>query len=110
MPSWSPSDVRSQLINGLGFTALNAQGLTVAPYVFGYFFTVGQGLHSDNTRDRGWHIMFSSAMACIGYIILAVCSQSSVGASYFALFLVIGGNYSLFPLVMYVHGAPPRVS
>lgn len=46
--------------------------------------------------------MFSSALSCIGYIILAACSQSSVGASYFALFLVIGGNFSLFPLVMYV--------
>jgi len=88
------------IINGLGFTALDSQGLTVAPYVFGYFFTVGQALHSDRTGDRGWHVMVSAAVACIGYVILAICSQSSVGASYFALFLVIAGNFSLFPLVM----------
>ncbi|KAF8525767.1 major facilitator superfamily domain-containing protein [Hysterangium stoloniferum] len=88
------------IINGLGFTALNAQGLTVAPYAFGYFFTIAQAIHSDHTRDRGWHIMFSTIVSCIGYIILAICSQSNVGASYFALFFVIGGNFSLFPLVM----------
>lgn len=46
--------------------------------------------------------MFSAAMSCIGYIILATCSQKSVGASYFGLFLVVGGNFSLFPLVMCV--------
>ncbi|KAF8525766.1 major facilitator superfamily domain-containing protein [Hysterangium stoloniferum] len=88
------------IINGLGFTALNAQGLTVAPYAFGYLFTIAQAIHSDHTRDRGWHIMFSTTVSCIGYIILAICSQSSVGASYFALFFVVGGNFSLFPLVM----------
>ena len=46
--------------------------------------------------------MFSTAVSCIGYIILATCSQESVGVSYFALFFVIGGNFSLFPLVMCV--------
>ena len=44
--------------------------------------------------------MASSAVSVIGYIILATSVQKSVGAAYFALFLVIGGNYSLFPLVM----------
>jgi len=88
------------IINGLGFSALNSQGLTVAPYAFGYLFTIVQAIHSDHTRERGWHVMFSAAVSCIGYIILAICSQSSVGASYFALFFVIGGNFSLFPLVM----------
>ncbi|KIJ37063.1 hypothetical protein M422DRAFT_50687 [Sphaerobolus stellatus SS14] len=54
-------------------------------------------LHSDRTRERGYHVMFSAAASCIGYIILAIWSQ---GASYFALFLVIGGSFSLFSLVM----------
>ncbi len=46
--------------------------------------------------------MFSAALSLIGYIILATSVQKSVGAAYFALFLVVGGNYSLFPLVMLV--------
>ncbi|KAF4603128.1 hypothetical protein EYR38_003533 [Pleurotus pulmonarius] len=88
------------LIRGLGFSDINAQGLTVAPYVVGWFMVVLQAWHSDRTKDRGYHIMVSCAISFVGYIILAVLSQRNVGASYFALFLVVGGNYSLFPLVM----------
>ncbi|KAJ6550729.1 MFS general substrate transporter [Mycena sp. CBHHK59/15] len=88
------------LIKDLGFTAINAQGLTVAPYAVGWFMVFFQAWHSDRTRDRGWHIMLSCAVSFTGYIILATSVQKSVGAAYFALFLVVGGNYSLFPLVM----------
>ncbi|KAH9474770.1 MFS transporter prlL [Psilocybe cubensis] len=88
------------LIKNLGFSSINAQGLTVAPYVVGWFMVFLQALHSDRTRERGYHIMASCAVSFIGYIILATSVQKSVGAAYFALFLVVGGNYSLFPLVM----------
>ncbi|KAF9489510.1 MFS general substrate transporter [Pleurotus eryngii] len=88
------------LIRGLGFSDINAQGLTVAPYVVGWFMVVLQAWHSDHTKDRGYHIMLSCAISFVGYVILAILSQRNVGASYFALFLVVGGNYSLFPLVM----------
>ncbi|KAJ7859580.1 MFS general substrate transporter [Mycena leptocephala] len=88
------------LLKNLGFTAINAQGLTVAPYVVGWVMVVLQAWHSDRTRDRGYHIMLSTAISFVGYIILATAVQKSVGAAYFAMFLVIGGNYSLFPLVM----------
>ncbi|RDX40819.1 MFS general substrate transporter [Lentinus brumalis] len=93
------------LINELGFTPLASQGLTVAPYAAGWFMVIFQALHSDRTRDRGYHIMLSTAVSCVGYIVLAALatrgtSTSTIGGRYFALFLVVGGNYSLFPLVM----------
>ena len=95
----------SQLINELGFSPLASQGRTVAPYAAGWFMVVFQALHSDRTRDRGYHIMLSTATSCVGYIVLAALatrgnSTSMIGGRYFALFLVVGGNYSLFPLVM----------
>ncbi|KAJ3741020.1 MFS general substrate transporter [Lentinula detonsa] len=88
------------LINELGFTAINAQGLTVAPYVVGWGMVVLQAWHSDKTRDRGWHIIVSCIISFVGYVVLATSARRSVGAAYFALFLVVGGLYSLFPLVM----------
>ncbi|KAI0060014.1 MFS general substrate transporter [Artomyces pyxidatus] len=88
------------LIRDLGFTSINAQGLTVAPYLVGWFMVLFQAWHSDRTHDRGWHIIAAASTSLIGYIILATSVQKSVGAAYFALFLVVGGNYSLFPLVM----------
>ena len=60
-----------QLINELGFSPLASQGLTVAPYAAGWFMVVFQALHSDRTRDRGYHIMLSTATSCVGYIVLA---------------------------------------
>ncbi|KAF5365235.1 hypothetical protein D9758_005403 [Tetrapyrgos nigripes] len=88
------------LIKDLGFSSINAQGMTVAPYAVGWFMVFFQAWHSDRTKDRGYHIMLGSGLSLIGYIILATCADKSVGGSYFALFLVVGGNYSLFPLVM----------
>ncbi|PPQ92545.1 hypothetical protein CVT25_010378 [Psilocybe cyanescens] len=96
----SPTFYQQQLIKNLGFSSINAQGMTVAPYVIGWFMVFLQALHSDRTRDRGYHIMASCAVSFIGYVILATSVQKSVGAAYFALFLVVGGNFSLFPLVM----------
>jgi hypothetical protein len=48
-----------QLIKDLGFSAINAQGMTVAPYVVGWFMVVFQAWHSDYTKDRGYHAMGS---------------------------------------------------
>lgn len=94
----------SQLIRELGFTSIQAQGMTVAPYLVGWFMVFFQAWHSDRTSDRGWHVMASTFVSFVGYLILATSVQKSVGAAYFALFLVVGGNYSLFPLVMWVPG------
>ncbi|KAI0366510.1 MFS general substrate transporter [Pilatotrama ljubarskyi] len=93
------------LINELGFTPLASQGLTVAPYAVGWFMVFFQAWHSDRTRDRGYHIMLSTAISTVGYIVLAALAgrgnaSRMIGGRYFALFLVVGGNYSLFPLVM----------
>lgn len=72
----------------------------MAPYFVGWFMVLFQAWHSDLTRDRGWHVMGAAFTAFLGYLILATCVQKSTGAAYFALFLVVGGNYSMFPLVM----------
>lgn len=89
-----------QLIKDLGFSSIDAQGMTVAPYIVGWFLVCFQAWHSDRTKDRGWHIMLSCAISLLGYIIIATTVTKSTGAAYFALFLIVGGNYSLFPLVM----------
>lgn len=95
-----------QLINELGFSDIDAQGLTVAPYLVGWLLVIAQAWHSDRTHDRGWHIVVSASTSLVGYMILAVASENSVGAAYFSLFLVVSGLYSLFPLVMYVIDFP----
>ncbi|KAI0822431.1 major facilitator superfamily domain-containing protein [Trametes gibbosa] len=71
------------LINQLGFTPLASQGLTVAPYAVGWFMVLFQAWHSDRTRDRGYHIMLSTATSCIGYIVLAALAGArGVGTAF----------------------------
>jgi hypothetical protein len=91
---------KTQLIKDLGFSSINAQGMTVPPYAVGWVFVVSHAWHSDRTGDRGLHTMLSTVVASVGYVILATVVGKSVGAAYFALFLVVAGNYSLLPLVM----------
>ena len=45
-------------------------------------------------------MLASTFISFLGYLILATSVEKSAGAGYFALFLVVGGNFSLFPLVM----------
>lgn len=90
----------SQIIKEFGYSPINSQGLTVGPYLVGWAMVWGQAWHSDKTRDRGYHIMASSIITFVGYVILATQAEKSHHVSYFACYLVIGGAYSLFPLVM----------
>lgn len=46
--------------------------------------------------------MLSAAVTFVGYVILATCAEKSHHASYFATYLITGGAYSMFPLVMSV--------
>ncbi|KAJ7507338.1 major facilitator superfamily domain-containing protein [Mycena galericulata] len=86
------------VIRHLEFTAINAQGLTSAPYAFAFVVNLIQTCHSDHLGECGWHLMFSAVLSFTGYILLAV--KPSVASSYFALFLVMIGNQILFPLAL----------
>jgi len=61
-----------KLIKDLGFSCINAQGLTVAPYIVGWFMVIFQSWHSDHTEDRGSHIMYRV------YTILAAVAHKSI--------------------------------
>ena len=51
--------------------------------------------------------MVSAAIALLGYVLLATCAESNHKVSYFAMYLITGGAYSLFPLVMSVFSGFP---
>ena len=46
-----------------------------------------QAWHSDRTKDRGYHIMLSTAISCVGYIVLAAIARGEVG-----VLLMAGGQ------------------
>ncbi|KAL7409434.1 transporter [Mrakia frigida] len=64
--------------------------LTVPPYVLATVTTVGTALWADKIQQRGLFLMFWSALASVGYIILLTVPISSPGVLYFAIFLTVG--------------------
>ncbi|KAH7913268.1 major facilitator superfamily domain-containing protein [Hygrophoropsis aurantiaca] len=71
------------IINELGYSAANAQLLSVPPFVAGCIFTILVGIYSDKHNSRGPYIIGCAAVSLIGYIILYTQSKpvpSYVGA------------------------------
>lgn len=82
------------ILNQMGFTAINAQGLSAPPYFFSFLVTIGSTWVADRIQQRGYMIVVLSCIGGIGYILLATCK--SVGLRYFGTFLSAGG---VFPCI-----------
>ncbi|KAG4027381.1 hypothetical protein MFRU_030g00170 [Monilinia fructicola] len=82
------------ILNEMGFSAINAQGLSAPPYFVAFLLVILSTYIADRTQQRGYVIMFLSAIASIGYILLA--TTSSVGPRYTGVFLAAAG---IFPAI-----------
>jgi predicted MFS family arabinose efflux permease len=89
------------IIEELGFSAAEAQLLTVPPYVIAVCLTIAVAVFSQKTRRRAPFIMGSSALACIGYIILL--AESHPGVCYVGTIFLAAG---IFPAVAIVLSWP----
>lgn len=78
----------------VGFTAVNAQGLTAPPYFLAFIVTLVTSYAADKTQQRGIIVMALSAIGGVGYLMLAVAK--SVGARYTGVFLAAAG---IFPAI-----------
>ncbi|KAJ7217701.1 major facilitator superfamily domain-containing protein [Mycena pura] len=79
------------IVQELGFTAAQAQLLTIPPFVCGCFATIAVGLLSDKYNLRGPFVIGSSLVGLVGYIILY--TQKSPGAGYAGAVLAAVGVY-----------------
>lgn len=82
------------IINELGFSAANAQLLSVPPFVCGCIFTILVGVLSDKHRLRGPYVIGGAFVSLVGYIVLY--TQSGAVASYFGAVLAAVG---VFPTI-----------
>ncbi|KAJ5815476.1 Major facilitator superfamily domain general substrate transporter [Penicillium riverlandense] len=78
----------------MGFTAIDAQGLTAPPFFASFLVTIATTWVADRIQQRGLVIAALSAMGGVGYVLLAACS--SVGVRYFGVFLAACG---IFPAI-----------
>ena len=78
----------------MGFTAINAQGLTAPPYFISFLITILSTWVADRVQQRGLMVIFLSCVAGIGYVLLV--ATDSVGVRYFGVFLAAAG---VFPTI-----------
>lgn len=89
------------VINGLGYSAANAQLLTIPIYVFASIMTIIFAWWSDHIQTRSPFIMAGFSIAACGFIAqLAIPHPRYPGLTYGFLFPVAGGLYCPFIILV----------
>ncbi|KAJ6485814.1 major facilitator superfamily domain-containing protein [Mycena sanguinolenta] len=89
------------IIHALGFSATNAQLLTIPPYAAGCVCTVVLGTISDRARIRGPFVAGVSLFAMAGYVmLLATDPEKQPGIGYSGCIFVAMGVFPGIPLTL----------
>lgn len=98
LPLYTLSLFLPTIIKDLGYTAAQAQLLTVPPYAVATITTLTVAIASERLKLRAPLIMGSASLAAIGYIILL--SNTKIGVSYFGTILAAAGIYPATAIVL----------
>ncbi|KAI0009542.1 MFS general substrate transporter [Xylariaceae sp. FL0662B] len=86
------------ILEDMGYTAINAQGLSAPPSFAAFLFALITTWIADKTQQRCLVLFITSAIGGAGYIILA--TVDTVGVRYFATFLASAGVFSTIPNIL----------
>lgn len=94
--------MQPSIIKSLGYTAANAQLLTIPPYAFAFVTTLAVAVLSERLNKRAPFIAGSAAFGAIGYIILLSNTNPTArpGVSYAGTFFAAGGIYPATALAL----------
>lgn len=84
------------IVKNMGYTANNAQLMTVPPYVCACIFTIGASYFADRLRKRGMFLLGSQLVAILGFALLAGSAKASV--QYTGTIFAAIGIYPQIPL------------
>ncbi|PGH13682.1 hypothetical protein AJ79_03531 [Helicocarpus griseus UAMH5409] len=94
----------------MGFTAINAQGLSAPPYFLAFLISVTTPWLSDRYKQRGLMVAFLSIVGCVGFNLLATCE--AVSLRYIGVWLAAGGVFpavaNILPWTMNNQGSDTR--
>ena len=98
LPLYTLSLFLPTIITELGYTAAQAQLLTVPPYAAAFILTLSVAVASEKLKMRAPFIMGSSCLAIIGYIILLTSRKPEV--SYGGTIFAAAGIYPATAIVL----------
>ena len=86
------------ILKDMGYSAINAQGLSAPPYFVAFLFAMILTYIADRTQQRALMIVFTSCLGGIGYVLLA--TVKTVGVRYFAVYLAAAGVFPTIPNIL----------
>ncbi|RAK87592.1 MFS transporter [Aspergillus costaricaensis CBS 115574] len=98
LPLYTLSLFMPTIISALGYTSAQAQLLTVPPYAVAFVLTITVAILSERTHRRAPFILGSTALACIGYILLL--TDHRPGVSYLGTFFAAAGIYPAVAIIL----------
>ncbi|ESZ98731.1 hypothetical protein SBOR_0969 [Sclerotinia borealis F-4128] len=98
------------ILAAMGFSNINAQGLSAPPYFLAFLVVILTTWLADKYSQRGYTILVLSLIGAAGYIMLAV--SSSTGVRYAGVFLAASGIFpaigNILPWVMNNQGSESK--
>ncbi|KAI7878568.1 MFS general substrate transporter [Lichtheimia hyalospora FSU 10163] len=83
------------IVAGMGaWSTVESQALTTPPYVMAFIGTLIVGYTSDRFYDRSYHLVATSLIGIVGYLLLMFIHESLVGVRYFAVCLCTIATYA----------------
>ncbi|KAH6986577.1 major facilitator superfamily domain-containing protein [Ilyonectria sp. MPI-CAGE-AT-0026] len=82
------------IVQALGYSSINAQGLTAPPYAAAFILCVAAAFFSDKFGHRGFVIAGCSAMAGVGYLLLAIVEDTNrMNIRYLGIWFAVMGVF-----------------
>jgi hypothetical protein len=109
VPSQAFSVFLPLVVQGLGYSSIEANLMTIPPYICGAVGLYIFALSSDHRKERGYHIIIGIAISLLGLIITVTVRTD--GAKYVGLCILLLGSYIAPPLtVAWLSGNTPGMS
>ena len=81
------------IVNGLGYSSLRANLMTVPPWIFGYLICLLLAWSADRHNARGFHVAASSLVGATGWLVQACLPANAYHARYAMLFFCAAGAF-----------------
>ena len=100
LPLYTLSLFLPTIIKDLGYTAAQAQLMSVPPYAVATALTITLAVFSERTGRRAPFILFATSIAIIGYIILLTAPAGKPAVSYVGTIFAAAGIYPATAIVL----------
>jgi MFS-type transporter involved in bile tolerance (Atg22 family) len=82
------------IVKGMGYSSIDAQGLTAPVYFASFLLCIAAASISDRYGKRGFIVAGFATMGCIGYLLLVTIEDGSkTGARYCGVWLAVSGIF-----------------